>query len=132
MSKLACCCGHVIVDQTDDLPYKASLLRDQEQSIFQERTQDSVKRLLQAVSNDGLEQLIAEQYGNTPWRPRPDELFQDQFTSIQVASMTCLYECQNCGRLWVQRAGSQQFASFAPDSGQYLAVLANPVPETPE
>lgn len=131
MSKLGCICGHVIVDQTDDLPYKASLLRDQEEEAFHQRTADSVQRLLNAVSNGSLDQLIDQQYGKTPWRPKPDEVFQDRFSGIQAASMTALYECQSCGRLWVQQPGSQRFASFTPDSGKYLAVLANTTPEMP-
>lgn len=28
MSKLGCVCGHVIVDQTDQIPYKASFITD--------------------------------------------------------------------------------------------------------
>lgn len=44
--------------------------------------------------------------------------------TFYAASSTCVYECQNCGRLWVQRGAENRFVSFAPDSGTYEAVLA--------
>ncbi len=33
------------------------------------------------------------------------------------------YECEMCGRLWINRKGSNEFLSYAPDSNQYEAVL---------
>ncbi len=34
MSKLRCLCGHVIVDQTDYLPYKAYFIADEDEEDF--------------------------------------------------------------------------------------------------
>lgn len=34
------------------------------------------------------------------------------------------YECEACGRLWLNRKGSNGFLSYSPDSNRYEGVLA--------
>ena len=38
-----------------------------------------------------------------------------------------MYECEACGRLWVQRAGTDnEFAPFVPEAGKVERVLRSP------
>ena len=34
MSKFLCICGHIIVDQTDYMPYKGTILKDEDKEEF--------------------------------------------------------------------------------------------------
>jgi len=42
MSKLGCVCGHVIVDQTDQIPYKASFITDVDLFDFYDAVDDTM------------------------------------------------------------------------------------------
>ncbi|WP_025129774.1 hypothetical protein [Pseudomonas sp. PH1b] len=124
MSKLGCSCGHVIVDQTDDLAYKASLMRDGHEEALYEGIGHLSQAFQVAAEAGSLDQLLDRTYGKTAWRPKARDYLGDRLCNLYAASSTCVYECQNCGRLWVQRGAEHRFVSFAPDSGTYEAVLA--------
>lgn len=128
MSKLACLCGHIIVDQTDDLPYKAALLRDRHEERFFNETSLLANELLAAASTGHVDELLDRHYGTGPWRPRPTEFFGDKFTSVFVSCISMVYECEGCGRLWLQKQGTNRFVSFTPDSGQCEAILRSDTP----
>lgn len=122
MSKLGCKCGHVIVDQTDSLPYKASLLRDEAENLFWDDVHDELKPLVEAAES-GDKAAIAEAFGEfAPWVNATGEL-EIRISSIHARRMSVVYECQNCGRLWMQKDSSNRFISYAPDEGEYQAIL---------
>ncbi|WP_339471122.1 hypothetical protein [Pseudomonas sp. EL_65y_Pfl1_R83] len=122
MSKLGCKCGHVITDQTDSLPYKASLLRDEVENEFWEEVHGELKSFV-AAAESGDKVAIAEKFGElTPLLSATDEL-QGRISSIYIHRMSTAYECQNCGRLWVQRDASERFVYYVPEKGAYAAIL---------
>jgi hypothetical protein len=123
MSKLGCKCGHVITDQTDSLPYKASLLRDEVENEFWDEVHCELKPLVEAAES-GDKAAIAEAFGEfAPWISATDEL-QGRISSIYNHRMSTAYECQNCGRLWVQKDASDRFVSYVPEEEAYGAILA--------
>ncbi|POA31873.1 hypothetical protein C1884_09690 [Pseudomonas sp. GW460-R15] len=123
MSKLGCKCGHVITDQTDSSPYKASLLRDEVENEFWDEVHRELKPLVEAAES-GDKAAIAEAFGEfAPWISATDEL-QGRISSIYIHRMSTAYECQNCGRLWVQKDASDRFVSYVPEEGAYGAILA--------
>lgn len=63
MSKLVCRCGHIIVDQTDDLPYKAALLREQHEEVFFSDASLLADELLAAASAGSVDELLERHYG---------------------------------------------------------------------
>jgi hypothetical protein len=122
--KLTCDCGHVIVDQTDYLPYKALLARDED-----------FDRIWTTASEDLVKSLVADP------AKRKEEL-GDRFQGISSSSdewvittylgrlrrehMLRVYECERCGRLLVQRGPrAQMYVSFIPSSGQPEHILAS-------
>lgn len=123
MSKLGCKCGHVIIDQTDSLAYKANLLRGEDEDVVW----DDVRRALQpwleaAESRD--KAAVADASGEfRPWVNATDQL-EMRISSIHAQRMSTVYECLNCGRLWVQKDASNRFISYAPDEGGYQAILS--------
>ncbi|MFL1501934.1 hypothetical protein ACI77J_28915 [Pseudomonas sp. O64] len=123
MSKLRCKCGHVIVDQTDSLPYKASLLRDEAENAFWDEVHQALKPLMEAAES-GDQVKIADAFSElSPWVNATEEL-ESRIYSIHAHRMSAVYECSMCGRLWVQKDGSSQFASYVPEEGGYGAILS--------
>ncbi|WP_152487837.1 MULTISPECIES: hypothetical protein [unclassified Pseudomonas] len=128
MSKLACTCGHIIRDQTDSLSYKASLIKDQQEEEFIQNLAQEINSLLTAAKAGNLEAHLDERYGNTPWRPKTAEVCYDIIGSALLSNSIMAYECQLCGKLWVQKEVNS-FMPFNPESGVYEAVLSvNPAP----
>jgi hypothetical protein len=54
-------------------------------------------------------------------------MFQDFVSSLLREFMDDMYECEECGRLWVQRPGTDNdFAPYMPDGGKVERVLRSP------
>lgn len=54
-------------------------------------------------------------------------VFLDFVTSLLLEFLDDVYECEACGRLWVQRPGTDNaFASFVPEAGRAERVLQSP------
>ena len=129
MSKVGCKCGHVIVDQTDSLPYKASFLRDQEEDAFWDELRREIAPLV-AAAESGDKAAIAKAYGAlAPWVSAADTL-EDRISSIHASRKTTVYECQRCGRLLLEKAIGGRFVSYAPEVGGYQGVLSQESGET--
>ena len=56
MSKFGCTCGHVIRDQTDYLPYKGQVLKDQDKEAFFEGTASALVEYIAGVRAGDLAQ----------------------------------------------------------------------------
>lgn len=122
MSKLACNCGHIIRDQTDQLPFKATVVRDQDEDRLLHRIGNAAVELLAAAKEGKLDQLLEDRFGTT-WRPSFQDAVEEIVTRPYLEETSMAYECEMCGRLWINRKGSNEFLSYAPDSNQYEAVL---------
>ncbi|MFC6479129.1 hypothetical protein ACFQDN_25055 [Pseudomonas asuensis] len=70
MSKLACTCGHIIRDQADSLPHKASLIKDQQEEDFIQNLAQEINSLLTAAEAGNLEAILDERYGKIPRQPK--------------------------------------------------------------
>ena len=122
MSKFSCTCGHIIRDQADNLPYKGQVLKDQDWEAFCGGTADALTEYLAGVRSGDL----AEFERKWPFlRGKTDEhvawallgWFWRRF-SVDV------YECEQCGRLWVQAgSASQRFVPFVPEEPSAGQVL---------
>lgn len=99
MSILGCTCGHVITDQTDGLPYKASLLRDEVENEFWDEVHRELKPLVEAAES-GDKAAIADAFGEfSPWFSAADKL-QDRISSLYIRRMSSAYECLRVPELW--------------------------------
>jgi len=99
MAKLKCNCGHVIVDQTDDLPYKAEVIPDQNYAAIFDAVTDSVCK----------EDTVSEQ--------------ADAFTGVWIANSKRMYQCEACGRILVQIGKSDQYAFFMPEDEEGKHII---------
>lgn len=124
MSKLGCICGHVIVDQTDSLPYKAELLRADREEVFYDRVEALFASMRIAMAEGRLSELLHEAYGS--WLPvKEDVFFIEKLSSLTGEFFTTMYECEACGRLWVQRPNDPHFISYSPDGGRPQRILSS-------
>ncbi|KJZ52727.1 hypothetical protein [Pseudomonas marginalis] len=124
MSKFGCICGHVIVDQTDSLPYKAGLLRDQKEETFWDGFLGKIKDFLVAAEPRDIAALIASADGEPAPQTKAADNLVDQLGSIQVREFSTAYECEGCGRLWLEKYAGADFISYLPEGGEYNAILS--------
>jgi len=125
MSKLRCPCGHVIVDQTDALPYKARVIRDQDAEAFWvEATTvlaDFVAAIRAGARSTWLSQHLSPEY---PQDVTDESVISDLLAGLEGRYATKAYECESCGRFLLQRAPDDpSFAAFSPDVGGATHVL---------
>lgn len=91
--KITCHCGALIIDQTDDLPHKAHVIPDQEWfSVF-----------------EAMDQVIKDVVAG---RLTADAA-QTRFRSILTTAARPVYQCRQCGRLFVANR-QNQLRPFAP------------------
>jgi hypothetical protein len=131
MAKLVCAaCGHVIVDQSDYLPHKAELVKDQDAfDVWMGIADDCADylRVLRSGSASDRRAWIAQRLPHLTGVDASDDqvivaLVLDRRRRYSVEA----FECTQCGRLWVERSvRANSFAAFAADSGTYERVLAS-------
>ncbi len=94
--KIGCHCGEVIVDQTDDLPYKAHWIPDQEWYVNYDALDDEVI----GPAADG-------RLGK-----------QDAYHKARLLisrSARLMWQCKACGRLYIEDQLDYQLRCFIPE-----------------
>jgi hypothetical protein len=127
--KFMCTCGEVVFDQTDRVPHKAWLLRDQDDERFGYSVGAEVAAFIGAVrEGTGAAWLTANpQHGSS------SSADADVVESIVLYSQrryaSVAYECTACGRVYVDRApdGAAGFVRYAPESGDHGRVFSSPL-----
>jgi|SRR6266508_477093 hypothetical protein len=118
MSKLGCLCGAVIYDQTDNLPYKGKILRDQHTEQFYDEMLVRVNAFVAAIREGRREEWLASQMSAlNPIRLSDDEIIHDLIFAFFLRYSLDIYQCETCGRIWIQEhPTSNHFRSFTPDA----------------
>jgi hypothetical protein len=124
VSKLGCTCGNVIIDQTDDLPNKGRILKDQDKEKVFGEIASALAAYFAAFESGNLDEWL-QQY---PWAREKNH----EFVIFGMVAEWCrgfavdIYECEACGRLLVQEKHlSQQFVSYSPDASDERRLLAS-------
>lgn len=117
MSKTSCTCGHVIVDQSDALSFKAALLADEDAERFWGGISRGLAELLAAMREGRRDEWLSANFLPDYPRDVPDEgLFSDFLGRYEIGMMRTVYQCERCGRLLVESHGrTEQFESFVPE-----------------
>lgn len=127
MSTLGCRCGYTIRDDMYNLSYKGSIRRDQDEDFFYETVTRQLALLMAATSPEGREAWISHNF--LPGYPRDvdnEGMISDFLSGLEVRLMVTLYECENCGRLWLQEEpGSDKFVPYSPESRGPHSLLAS-------
>lgn len=130
MSKLVCNCGHIIVDQADKLPYKASLLKDVTQDDFFDWLVAETQSYVDAVTTGVTRQWILSRgysAGYADLRLPHGHVLHDHIHARYLKLKKDVYECTSCGRLLVE-GESNSFEGYAPDKGSVMTTLADNQP----
>lgn len=145
MSTLGCRCGYTIRDDADDFSYKGRVRKDQDADFFYERVTRKLALLVSATNAEQREDWISRNF--LPGYPRDvdDEgMISDLLSGFEERFLVNLYECENCGRLWLQQEprstkyvsyssesrkprrllGSRRYASARAEQGQMVAVTS--------
>ena len=117
MSRFGCICGHVIRDQTDNLPYKAEIYAHQDWHAIWDYWEKYLLPLMRAGQNES-QTFVDPAFPSE--RLTASEL-KDRIWSYLLAPRTTwartVYECDQCGRIWIEPD---------PDKNAYVSYL----PET--
>ena len=123
MSKLGCICGNVIIDQTDNVAYKAKFLRDQDLDSYSNYLID-IDSFLDAVKNGNREKWLSEYFSPIyPVNILDSSIIFDIIGKYEIEYEGELYQCENCGRLKVQVQDQNLFASFIPEDKNYTDIF---------
>lgn len=111
--KIGCPCGNILRDQTDDLPFKAYFVADQD-----------YENLL-----TGIERQLAEiftQAAGTPAAADPARQIGRVLWAAMASRRRTLYQCRNCGRLCLDGPDDpRELQWFKPDDDDWKLVLAS-------
>lgn len=115
MSKLGCICGHTIVDQTDNLAYKADFIRNQDLDKIDKRT-DDIASFIDAVKNGKRDEWLATYFGSDTYKTISDSSIVFDILSRHTLNYeSTIYQCEKCGRVKIQLGDTNNFLSFSPD-----------------
>ena len=125
MSKMACLCGGTISNTLCPCPTEGWILRDQDQDGCYEATSRDIAAFFAAVQSGSRNAWISEYFS-----PRyPNELTDEGIVYDIIAHhkrqvVLSIAECEQCGRLWVQRKPDlNSYRSYSPDEPGYAKVL---------
>lgn len=125
MSKLKCNCGHTIVDQTNDIPYKGHILPDTLVDKVSDSIIDSIDRLADATNSNRRMDWIKENFSVPPYPTdiKDSGMIFDLISSKLVEIKQDIYECENCGRIAIEIGQTNQFKFFSPDTKDNEGIL---------
>lgn len=114
--KILCICDHAILDQTDDLPYKAYVIPDKLMEEFLEKPIKAYDSFKEAVRNGERKKWIDNYFGPQYPQDLPDDSIADEILgSLYANAMKTMYQCEKCGRIFIQKGESHRFTIFKPE-----------------
>ena len=134
MSKFGCVCGYTIVDQTDNLPYKAHIREDEDTQKPIELLVDVLTRLLDARQQGRQAEFIrqfelsrgaGESYAEGEANALRDNPLEEVLFHVIFPFWNNydrpIYECEQCGRLWLQLGTNHRnirWVSYLPEADE--------------
>jgi hypothetical protein len=128
MAKLGCICGHTIRDQTDSIPYKASLLRDVDHNPFFDWIIEETQSFVEAAQRGATDTWLLEKgYGQryVSLNLSHGHILHDHIHSKFVEYKRDLFQCTNCGRVLIETSEPNKFAGFSPDEHSSKDLLSD-------
>ena len=125
MSKMACLCGAVINNSLCPCPTEGWILRDQDQEGYYEGTSQDIAAFFAAIQSGRRSDWIAEYFTSQyPREVSEESIVHDIIAHHKRLLVLSVAECEQCGRLWVQRGpGVNQYRSYSPDEPGYAGLL---------
>lgn len=114
MAKFLCKCGHVIYDQTDQIPYKGYYIPDTAIERLSDVLCKSIDTLIDAVELGKKEEWIEQNYSKEvrALQLRNSDLIHDLLTREILACTSDVFNCENCGRILLQQGQENRFKTY--------------------
>jgi hypothetical protein len=125
MSNLRCACDHVIHDWTNELPFKATLLKSIDQDAFFNWITSEIQSYFLAEQNGHAKQWLLDRgYGSDYFELQLNHgnVLHDHIHTHYLGKKRDVYECVNCGRIHIEMSDNH-FITYSPDNGRYGKVL---------
>ncbi len=124
MGKLRCKCGNIIIDQTDNLSYKADILPDTSFDEFLDDLESIIESFLESKEKDKKAEWIDTNFGKDyPRNLSNAQMIGDLITKCYVHLFKYAYQCTECGRVYIQIGNSDKYASFKPEEDNWKGIL---------
>ena len=125
MSKMGCLCGGIIRNNLVPCPTEGWILRDQDQDAYYDDACRDIAAFFAAVHAGRREAWIAEFFSpQYPADVSDAGIVHDILSCRKRPVFLSVAECEQCGRLWVQRESEvNSYRSYAPDEPGYAGVL---------
>ena len=123
MGKLKCKCGHIIVDQTDNLEYKGYVLSDTLVDDVSINLTNNIDSLTESLKKGKKTEWIKKHFQVPPY---PMDLKESSMIHdlLNVSDKTKeIFECENCGRIAIEFGDTNQFRFFTPESDDTRGIL---------
>jgi hypothetical protein len=117
--KLVCHCGHIIVDQSFDVPYKADYFADGDYESSFGRLIAWCAEFVQTSEAGKQGEFLARHLGDRyPQDLTVADIIGDMVGGLLASFGHEMFECEQCGRLWLQPTlGKDKFVSYLPETG---------------
>ena len=110
-------CGHIILDQRNDLSYKGRILSDRlldNVSDFLTNTIDELEEANQ--SNKRLDWINRKFLPPYPTDLKNSTVIHDLMVRRLMEATQEIFECENCGRIAIEVGQTNRFRFFSPDT----------------
>ena len=124
MSKMACLCGGVLRNNTIPCPTEGWLFRDQAQDAYHFGACRDIAAFMAAALAGRRAAWIAAYFSPEYPDVGDQSIVHDILCAHKQEVVLSVAECDQCGRLWVQREPEvNAYRSYAPDQPGYAGVL---------
>lgn len=115
MSKIRCRCGHSIVDQANNLLYKAYFFRDSEIENYHDYI-DEISSFIESIKNNTRNEWINNYFPGAYPLDEPDAIVITDIIEFKQRKFTSdMYQCEDCGRILIQKGNENIYRVFKPE-----------------
>lgn len=124
MAKLGCICGHTIVDQTNNLSYKASFIRDQDIDTIDNLQANDINDFINAIINNERDKWLKDYFCMDVYKNYPNSVvIQDIMSRHSIKYESEMFLCENCGRIKIEKGSENRLISFIPENSEWKDIL---------
>ncbi|MBT5021103.1 MAG: hypothetical protein HON04_20420 [Planctomicrobium sp.] len=127
MGKFGCTCGNIISDVIAPNDVTGFVLSDKSSEIFCESISDVIGDFFNHFNADTIEEWRAKHFNEMYPTSEPlGEMIHDVLFSRLMDVTLGMFECDECGRLWVQESPTvNKYKAYSPDDplGERAKIL---------
>jgi len=117
MGKFGCTCGHAISDVIEPNEVTGQVLSNRCYDAYFDQVSDWIEEFIVYREAGDLEPWLMKRFGEKYPRSLPiSSIIHDILTGRFIELTLAMYECDECGRLWIQEEpGKNVYHGYSPD-----------------